>query len=608
VHEALLAPHEGNVVHRVLTLRLFKAIALRTALVLVPGHYCGILRPWDHFVPLREDFGNAEEVTRALQDAAFLQAMADRAYRETVRPGRYSESRFVARVDEVLTQSFGTVEKASPIGAGRYRRFAFRAAIRRMAGTTSLRCRAGWHALKSKARHGYIVVRGHRHRKLRVLLMGVRPAAIASTIVDHLCSFGRYSRHHVYFLQNERPLRGDIFGLVRTFPKWLNLNRFDVLVIHYSNYLPSELHFDARARARIRDFTGLKVLFLQDEYREIDTITARIRELGIDVLFSCVPQDEIEKVYPAERLPGLTRINTLTGFVPEHVVTLNVPPIALRPIDVGFRSRKVPYWLGELGREKWEIINKFTTAAAGSGLVLDLSYEEHDRIYGTAWLEFICSCKTMLGTESGASVFDFTGEIQRSVEECLARRPQTSFDEVSERFLRPHEGRIRLNQISPRCFEAAALRTAMVLYEGEYSGVLKPWRHFIPLRKDFGNFDDVLRAIRDIAGLQSMVDRAYEEIALNAKYSYRQFVEQFDVVVQTELRDRRKDRRHRGVDLLSWWLPMLLAARAICLSALSAAPAALHVSFRICRMLVPAPVRRRLRPFLRRLVVRRRLG
>ena len=40
--------------------------------------------------------------------------------------------------------------------------------------------------------------------------------------------------------------------------------------------------------------------------------------------------------------------------------------------------------------------------------VLDLSYEEHDRIYGRAWLKFICSCKTMLGTESGASVFDFT--------------------------------------------------------------------------------------------------------------------------------------------------------------------------------------------------------
>ena len=107
-------------------------------------------------------------------------------------------------------------------------------------------------------------------------------------------------------------------------------------------------------------------------------------------------------------------------------------------------------------------------------------------------------------------------------------------------FLLPYEGKIRLNQISPRCFEAAALRTAMVLFEGEYSGVLEPWRHYLPLKKDFSNFEEVLAALRDDAGLQRLVDRTFEEVASNPKHSYQTFVQQFDEVIEREFAARGK--------------------------------------------------------------------
>src|SRR5438477_13144651 len=169
-----------------------------------------------------------------------------------------------------------------------------------------------------------------RDRQSQVLLMGVRPSRGANTIADHLGAFGRYSRHRVYFLQNQRVLRDDFTGGLATFPEWLALSRFDVLIIHYSNYLPSELHFDARAREQIRAFTGLKVLFLQDEYREIDAMTARIGELGIDVLLTCVPSAEIERVYPPEPLPGSTRLTAPPCFGPEVLTQLDLPRAAVR--------------------------------------------------------------------------------------------------------------------------------------------------------------------------------------------------------------------------------------------------------------------------------------
>ena len=112
----------------------------------------------------------------------------------------------------------------------------------------------------------------------------------------------------------------------------------------------------AHERARpSRQFRGLKAIFIQDEYRFVDATIAAMREIGIDVLFTCVPEPEIEKVYPSERLPGVTKVNVLTGYVPEHLLNKAVLAYQDRPIDVGYRARKVPAWLGELGREKYEI-------------------------------------------------------------------------------------------------------------------------------------------------------------------------------------------------------------------------------------------------------------
>jgi len=387
-------------------------------------------------------------------------------------------------------------------------------------------------------------------RKLNVLLLCNRPArgADASTVTDHLDAFRRFSRHDVFEL-----------SFIRELPSRVALERFDVLAIHYSTALGYYVdhYISPAARQRVRDFPGLKVAFIQDEYRMIDRVHEVLRFLGMDVLFTCVPTPEIEKVYPSAKLPGVTKINNLTGYVPEALLSRQVVPIADRPIDVGYRTRKPPFWLGELGVEKWRIADQFREHARDTGLTLDVSHDEADRLYGAKWTNFVASCKAMLGVESGASVFDFSGELQRSVDAYVAQHPNASFEEVQVKFLGPYEGRIRLNQISPRCFEAAALRTAMVLFEGEYSGVLEPWRHYLPLKKDFSNFPEVLAALRDQAGLQRLVDRTFEEVARNPAHSYHTFVAQFDDALERELAARGKPMAQRPYEAGSYRAALL---------------------------------------------------
>jgi hypothetical protein len=360
--------------------------------------------------------------------------------------------------------------------------------------------------------------------KLNVLLLCNRPVrnADASTITDHLDALNG-SGHNVLEL-----------SFLRNLPARLDLGRFDAIVIHYSIALGymSDHYLSPATRQKIAAFKGLKVVFIQDEYRSINSVLKILTELDVGLLFTCIPTPEIDKVYPAAVLPNTTRLNTLTGYVPKALLDYPALPIGRRSVDVGYRTRKPPFWLGELGYEKWTISDRFQKAAEGTGLILDLSYDESARIYGPKWTEFVAGCKAMLGVESGASVFDFEGNLQQKVDSYVAEHPQATFQEVHEKFLIPHEGLIRHNQISPRCFEAAALRTVMVLFEGEYSGILKPWRHFLPLKKDFSNFEEIASVVRDSVKMQKIADDAFEEVARNPAYSYEAFGKEFALAVE----------------------------------------------------------------------------
>lgn len=361
--------------------------------------------------------------------------------------------------------------------------------------------------------------------RLNILLLCNRPVknADASTVTDHLDAFVNFSQHKVTQL-----------SFLRDLPKRLDLSRFDVVVIHYSiaiGYL-SHHYISQKTKQLLRDYKGVKVVFIQDEYRSVNAVLESLEFIKANILFTCVPDGEINKVYSPEAVPNVIKINTLTGYVPKALTNRVVPPIADRPIHAGYRTRKPPYWLGELGYEKWQIADAFHEASRNSGLELDLSYDESRRLYGEQWINFVSLCKAMLGVESGASVFDFEGNLQKTVDEYVADHPNEGFHEIQKKFLLPYEGKIKLNQISPRCFEAAALRTVLVLYEGDYSGILEPWRHYIPLKKDFSNFDEVLSTLKNDEKLQKIADKAFNEIALNPQYSYENFISQFDSVIE----------------------------------------------------------------------------
>jgi hypothetical protein len=365
--------------------------------------------------------------------------------------------------------------------------------------------------------------------RLSILVLADDQKGHPNTIHDHIQAFGRYSRHRVE-LFNPRGL---------TESRFLKLDAFDVVVIHYSIVIIWDDYLSPQFRERIAMFDGLKVQFLQDEYRFVDDITAEMRNLGIDVLYSVVPEIEQPAIY-GDRLPTTEILFTLTGYVPDSLSSRRPPALNSRRVDVGYRGRSVPLWLGRLGYEKVEIGRGFLARAAGTGLECDIAWTEGARIHGEAWNAFMQSCRSMLASESGSSFVDFDGSIERAARGYVALHPTADYDDVEQGVLAQFQGGPSINTASPRLFEAAGFRTAMVMFPGEYSDIVHAWEHYIPLDKDFGNFEEVVGRLRDIPFLEVLTQRAHDDLIASGLYSERRFIEEFDdaMTARAEPRDR----------------------------------------------------------------------
>lgn len=355
---------------------------------------------------------------------------------------------------------------------------------------------------------------------MNILVLYDEYSTFTNTVFDHLVSFRHHSKHKHYYCHGHNPSAR------------VNWQQFDAVVIHYClrvafNHIPAELE------EKITRFPGIKILFVQDEYDLTENTRKAIERLQLQMVFTCVPEAYRDEIYPQRRFPDVEFVSNLTGYVPPSPpASLNIPPIRDRQVIIAYRGRALPYFYGDLGQEKLVIAQRMRQACDERHLASDIEWDDEHRIYGENWPRFLMSAKATLGTESGCNLFDYDGGLRARVSEALATNPDASYEEVRKTLSDPGPERPIMNQISPRFFEAICFKTALILFEGTYSGILRPWEHFIPLRKDFSNLQDVFSRVADDAFLQALVDRAHRDIIESNKYTYESFVAQYDAAIE----------------------------------------------------------------------------
>lgn len=354
---------------------------------------------------------------------------------------------------------------------------------------------------------------------MKILVLYDQYSTHTNTVYEHLLSFNAHSIHDHFFCH----CGGSA--------KIINWDQFDVVVIHYSARLVT--HAVSKSMfSGIKAFPGIKVLFVQDEYDLTERLRQAIINLAINVVYTCVPTKSIEAIYPASRFRNTKFINTLTGYVSSGVEhRRDWLPLGKRSVDVGYRGRALPFWYGDLGQEKQEIAEQFKQKCEQRGIVCDIEWNDKHRIYGDAWNSFLGNCRATLGTESGSNVFDDFGYLRAKFSEFKHKFPNSTYQEARQFVFGSKVEEPVMNQISPRIFESILAKTGLILYEGNYSGVIYPDVHYISLKKDFSNFDDVMAKLTDNRFMGDMVDRAYRDVIESGRFSYSMFFLEYDKTI-----------------------------------------------------------------------------
>lgn len=341
-----------------------------------------------------------------------------------------------------------------------------------------------------------------------------------STVKYHWRSFKQYASAHCYYW--------NLF--VAPVPRFLKIINFDLIIfdtlfwdVKWNRERFKKLIKRCRSLAR---YSGRKIAIPQDEYINMDLACDFIKEIGIDQIYTVIPESEWKKVYRTVDFRRVEFFRVLTGYIDDELRS-KIEGLSgkqhKRIIDIGYRSAFHPR-LGSQGLRKKILADVFSNRVEDNSRI-DIKLGQKNYIHGTRWYKFLLSCKYTLGVEGGVSLFDWDGTISERIARYLKTNPNAAYDEVENRCFRGLDGQVNIIALSPRQLEACLTKTCQILFEGEYNNVLQPDIHYIELKKDLRNLNKILAIIKDDRQREDIVDRAYDDVVASNAYSYRRFVD-----------------------------------------------------------------------------------
>ncbi len=303
---------------------------------------------------------------------------------------------------------------------------------------------------------------------------------------------------------------------------------YDAVVFHYTfldlRQRPAEFRRQCTRLDPLRHLTCPKALIPHDEQAHSDLLCSFGLEFGVTHVFTPAPASEWPRVYEGLDLDRVAFCSVLTGYVDDSLarrIAQRGGDLEGRSIDIGYRSAAGWPFYGRHGMLKGLVAEFVDERAPKYNLITDISTAHTDAILGEAWFDFLLDCKYTIGVEGGSSVFDRDGSVLQRVQEYLGTHPEADFDEVEAACFPGMDGDFEYRLLGPRHFEAAMTRTCQILVEGDYQGVFQAGRHYIALKPDFSNLDEVLQAVQADQHRHEITKAVYRDVIESGDYSYK---------------------------------------------------------------------------------------
>jgi len=352
----------------------------------------------------------------------------------------------------------------------------------------------------------------------KILILHDLSVGSRGTNRDHLYNFSKYEKGNFYLYHcAHAPVTDELKAI-----------GFDGVIINYCflGYRAGLLYAALKQKyAWLRDLSCPKIAICQDDYTDSGILDEWLDYMKVTTIYSPI-QDGVDKLYPLNW--GKKRFKLgLTAYTDNAQLTELAKcrtPFKKRKVDVGTRVRYLPPQFGRYGRIKGESAEDFRDAADVAGFETDISTDPRDVIFGSDWLKFMGNCKFTLGSKGGSSLNDPQGKLRHKIANYLIKNPDAGFAEVEKKCFPGLDGIHIFAGVSPRLFEAAALKTCQILIRDEYIGGIEEYIDYIPLDEDLSNIEEVFELMRDDEKCMAMVESCYNKLIATNKFDYSNFV------------------------------------------------------------------------------------
>lgn len=332
------------------------------------------------------------------------------------------------------------------------------------------------------------------------------------TIREYVESFEIYSSHKIIYVdENGLDLLNTVTDNDAIIFSYDTIHKF----VNNNKYIPIA-----------KNINCLKIAIIQDEYYDCDNIRQFIIINNIKIIFTCMKEFDILKIYGDLISEDILFINTLTGYVSS---TTNFIEIKNKNIDIFYRGRNLDFFYGELGVLKKKIGMEFKKICNKYGLKHDIEWDDKHRIYGKEWFRILGDAKITLATPSGSNVINRNWILKKKIKNELKNSPTKKYEYIKSKFNIREE--LNCGQLSPKMLEAISFGTVLIIQDFN-SDILKRDLHYIHLEKDYSNIDNVIKVIKSEKKLKEIANRAFNDIIVSGKYSYKKFINFIDLLLQ----------------------------------------------------------------------------
>lgn len=287
------------------------------------------------------------------------------------------------------------------------------------------------------------------------------------------------------------------------------LKSFDLIVILHSA-AGDDLSALRLLTPALKDRRSPLVIFFGNEYTRMPEKIRFAREVAADYIASQLPPAAAQWLY--QEVPASRLLHAPHALNPARYYPMDLR----RDISIGFRGDRYPLWIGDIGRTR--LIEWFAAHGQEHGLTVDIQFR---RDPSEIWNRFLNGCQGVIGAESGTAFLERDDHTQRAVNSHLATHPQTTFEAVYDQFFRDYAQPVSGKTISSRHFEPIGTRTCQILLEGAYSGLLTADRHYLAVRSDFSNLEEVVARFKDPSLREQISEAAWEHVHAHHTYAHR---------------------------------------------------------------------------------------